>query len=54
MKDSAGGGIYGLGFLGALFFFIRNADSVGAFLLGLMHALFWPAVLVYELFQFLA
>ena len=49
-----GGGIWGLGFIGALVWVIRNADGVSGFFWGLVQALLWPAFLIYRLFEFLA
>lgn len=49
-----GGGVYGVGIIGALIWVIRNADGFGGFFWGIVQALFWPAVLVYRLFEFLA
>ena len=49
-----GGGVYGVGVIGALIWVIRNADGLGGFFWGIVQALFWPAVLVYRLFEFLA
>lgn len=45
--------VYGLGFIGALIFFIQHAVSFWAGALGVLKALVWPAVLVYELLRFL-
>ncbi|MFA6945768.1 MAG: hypothetical protein WC220_07660 [Pedobacter sp.] len=45
--------IYGLGFLGALFYFIQHASSFWMGTLGFIKALIWPAVLVYKLLEFL-
>lgn len=55
MKNAgaANGGIYGLGFLGALIFYIQAADSFGMGLLGVLKAIVWPAFLVYDVLQFL-
>ena len=47
------GGIYGLGFLGAAIYYISVAGSFWAGVLGVLKALVWPALLVYELFKFL-
>ncbi len=47
------GGLYGLGFLGAAFFFIGHATSFWMGVVGFFQALVWPAFLVYELFKFL-
>ncbi len=46
--NNGGGAVYGLGFIGALVYFIQNADSFWAGVLGVLQAIVWPAVLVYE------
>jgi len=50
---SAGGGIYGLAFLGALVYYIQHAQTFWEGALGVLKALIWPAVLVYQFLQFL-
>lgn len=53
MKEHAsGGGIWFLGFIGAVVYYIQTAGSFGQGLLGFLKALAWPAVLVYEALQF--
>lgn len=47
------GAVYGLGFLGALIYFLQHANSLGAGLLGVLQSLVWPAVLVYRVFGLL-
>ncbi len=44
--------VYGLGFLGALVYYIGHATSLWIGLLGLFKAIFWPAVLVYQALHF--
>ncbi len=46
---ACGGSIYGLGFIGALVFYIQQATSFGTGLLGILKALVWPAMLVFKL-----
>jgi hypothetical protein len=46
---AATGGAYGLGFIGALVYFIVHATSFGVGVLGFLKALVWPAFLVYAL-----
>jgi len=46
--NGGGGAVYGLGFVGALVYFIQNADSFWAGALGVLEAIVWPAVLVYK------
>lgn len=50
---SKGGDIYGVGFVGALIYFIQHATSFWTGVLGLLKAMVWPAFLVYKLFEFL-
>lgn len=54
MKCGDSGAVYGLGFIGAVVYFITYADSFGAGLLGFLKAIVWPAILVYKLLGFLA
>jgi len=49
----AGGGLYGLGFLGAAIYFISTADTFWIGVLGFLKALVWPAFLVFKLLEFL-
>lgn len=44
--------VYGLGFLGALVYYIGHATSLWLGVLGVFKAAFWPAVLVYEALKF--
>jgi hypothetical protein len=43
------GGIYGLGFLGAVIYYLSNATSFWNGVLGIIKAMFWPAFLVFKL-----
>jgi len=52
-SNASGGAIYGLGFIGAVIYFISTATSFGMGLLGILKAIVWPAFLVYEMFKFL-
>jgi hypothetical protein len=51
--SACGNGIYGLGFLGAVIYYISTAGSFWMGVLGILKALVWPAFLVYELLKFL-
>ncbi len=53
MCGPAGGGIYGLGFLGAVIYYISTATGFWMGVLGILKALVWPAFLVYETLKFL-
>lgn len=46
---AGGGAVYGIGFIGALIYFIVSATSFWDGLYGVFQAIFWPAYLVYEL-----
>lgn len=46
--SGAGGAVYGLGFLGALVYFLQHAVGIGAILLGILKSIVWPALLVYK------
>lgn len=54
MKHCAGGGaIYGLGVIGALIYFLQHANTFLMGLIGIVKALFWPAVIVYKALELL-
>lgn len=46
-------GFYGLGFIGAVVYFIQHAANFGEGVIGFLKALVWPAFLVYRLLEFL-
>jgi hypothetical protein len=47
------GAIYGLGVIGALFYFLQNANSLVTVIVGIGKAIFWPAILMYQLLSYL-
>lgn len=47
------GAIYGLGIIGALFYFLQNATSFSMVMIGIGKAIFWPAILMFKLLTFL-
>ncbi|HPW34546.1 MAG TPA: hypothetical protein PK367_02170 [Candidatus Paceibacterota bacterium] len=47
------GCIYGLAFIGAAIYFIQNAATFWMGVLGVLKALVWPAILIYQLLKFL-
>ncbi len=51
--NGAAGGVYGLGFVGAAIYFIGQATTFWMGVLGVLKAIVWPAMLVYELLKFL-
>jgi len=54
MCGKASGGVYGLGFLGAVIYYISTATGFWMGVLGILKALVWPAFLVYELLKLVA
>jgi len=50
-NSGGGGAVYGLGFIGALVYFIQTATGFWAGALGVLKAIVWPAILVYELLK---
>ena len=54
MKDNGiSGGIYGMAFIGALVYYIQQATTIWIGILGFFKAIFWPAVLMYKLLEYL-
>lgn len=52
-KGGDSGAIYGLGVIGALFYFLQDARGLEMVLWAVGKAFFWPAVLVYKVFTML-
>jgi hypothetical protein len=47
-KNGPSGAIYGLGFIGAVVYYISTASGFWAGVLGVLKAIVWPAILVYK------
>ena len=47
-SQASGGAVYGLGLIVAAIYFISQAATFGAGVVGFLKALVWPAFLVYE------
>lgn len=45
--------IYGLGVIGALFYFLEHVTTFPEILMGIGKAIVWPAILMYKLLTFL-
>lgn len=45
---ASGGAVYGMGLIGAAIYFISQATSFWLGVLGLLKAIVWPAILVFE------
>lgn len=50
-SNAPAGAIYGLGFIGAVVFFIMQASGFWMGVLGVLKAFVWPAFLVFEAFK---
>ena len=54
MKHNESAGLfYGMGFIGAAIYFIAHATSFWVGVYGFIKAIFWPAVLMYSLLEYL-
>lgn len=56
MKNNSGemwGCVYGMAFIGAAVYFIKHAATFWAGAWGFFKALFWPALLMYKLLEYL-
>ena len=53
MQHNATNAVYGLGFIGALIYYIQHATTFWMGIAGCFKALVWPAILVYKLLTFL-
>jgi len=51
--ERTSGAIYGMGFIGAVVYFIKTAAGFWAGVLGIFKALFWPAVVLYKTLEYL-
>jgi TM2 domain-containing membrane protein YozV len=52
-KGAASAPVYGLGFIGALVYYLGHAATFWIGVLGFFKAIVWPAMLVYELLKYL-
>lgn len=53
VRHGGGNAVYGLGFIGALIYFLQHATSLTVGILGILKALVWPAILVYKILELL-
>jgi hypothetical protein len=51
MKSDNGGAVYGLGFVGAVVYFIQTADGFWDGVWGVIQAILWPAFVVFKLLE---
>ncbi len=47
-SDAGSGMVYCMGVIGAIVYYWQLADTLWQFVLGVLKALIWPAMLVYE------
>ena len=53
-KNAANGsGLYCVGFVGAVVYYIQHAESFWMGVLGVLKAIVWPAMMAYEMMKFL-
>lgn len=50
-NGSCGGAIYGLGFVGAVIYYVSTASGFWMGVLGVLKAIVWPVFLVYGLMK---
>jgi hypothetical protein len=50
---AGGGAVYGLGWFGAVIYYIGTADGFWNGVLGFLKSIVWPGFVVYELMKFL-
>jgi len=46
------GVVYGLGFIGAVIYYIQHAETFSVGFYGVLKAFVWPALVVYKLFVY--
>ncbi len=52
--DSGGtGAIYGMGVIGAAVYYVQHAATFWAGVLGIVKAIFWPAVVIYHVLGYM-
>lgn len=52
-NHGGGNAIYGLGVIGALFYYLKGAATFVAVIVGIGKAIFWPAFLIYKVLTLL-
>jgi hypothetical protein len=53
MKNGTIGTLYGMAIVGSVVYFVRHAATFGGIVFGVIKGLFWPAVLMYKLLEYL-
>jgi hypothetical protein len=52
-NNGTSGALYGLGFIGALVYYVGTATTFWIGVLGFLKALVWPSLLVFELLKYM-
>ena len=52
-KSSSHDAVYGLGFIGALIYYLSTAPNLWIGFIGILKAFVWPAILIFEILKFL-
>ena len=52
-RNSTSSAVYGLGLIGALIYYVTHAATFWLGALGILKAIVWPAMLVYEALKYL-
>jgi hypothetical protein len=47
------GGLYGFGLIGAAIYYLQHATTFWLGVIGIIKAIFWPAVVIYKVFEIL-
>jgi hypothetical protein len=53
MRKEGSGAIYGMAVIGAAVYYVRHAVTFWAGVIGIIKAIFWPAVLIYKVLDLL-
>ena len=51
--NNSSGAIYGLGVIGALFYFLQHATTFSLIAMGVGKAVFWPALVIFKVLTLL-
>ncbi len=52
-RNAGSAPVYGLGFIGALVYYLQHATTFWIGVLGFLKAMVWPAMLVYKVLEYL-
>jgi hypothetical protein len=53
-KAAGGGGVYFLGMIGSVVFFVQQAHGFWPVVLAFFKALVWPAFMIYDVFKYIS